>query len=223
MKQRQKRQLTLAAGFVLYFGALWYFWYTPVVYPLKIFVVLLHELSHATALLLTGGAVDSITLDPAQGGATWGRGGSRFITLSACYLGSLVFGGLLVLGAQSKRIRSDVLLGIVGGSVLILTAVYIRNGFGVAFGILFGLGVLLSSRHLGAIWSARVLTALGLTSVGYAIFDIKSDIIDRPEVHSDAFMLSQLTGIPTIFWGILWIGLGVAAATLLLRRAINNA
>ena len=80
MKQRQKRQLTLAAGFVLYFGALWYFWYTPVVYPLKIFVVLLHELSHATALLLTGGAVDSITLEDTDDPLVWYRGAYRALS-----------------------------------------------------------------------------------------------------------------------------------------------
>lgn len=222
MKPRTKKQIGLLAGFTLYFAALWYLWYTPFVYPLKIFVVLLHEVSHAIALLATGGAVDRITLDPQQGGATWGRGGIRFITLSAGYLGSLLLGGMLVLGAQARRIRSEWLLGFVGVVILVLTAVYIDGAFGVGFGVLFGLALLAGSQKLNAVWSARVLTALGLTSVGYAIFDIKSDILDRPGVQSDAFMLAELTGIPTVFWGILWIGLAIAAAAVLLRRALRN-
>ena len=38
-----------AIGFAAYFVALWLLWDTPVVYPLKIFVVLLHEVSHGIA------------------------------------------------------------------------------------------------------------------------------------------------------------------------------
>ncbi len=223
MRDRTKRQLALAAGFTAYFVALWYLWYTPVVYPLKIFVVLLHEVSHALALIATGGSVDRITLNPQQGGATWGYGGVRFITLSAGYLGSLVLGGMLVLGAQSKRIRAQWLLGFVGVTVLVLTALYLDGAFGVGFGVLFGLAMLGASQKLGDLWSGRILTALGLTSIGYAIFDIKSDILDRPEVRSDAAMLAELTGIPTLFWGVLWIGLAIAAAFFLLRRAVRNA
>ncbi len=45
-------------------AAIWVLWPTPVVYPLKIFVVMLHELSHAIAALATGGHVVRITLSP---------------------------------------------------------------------------------------------------------------------------------------------------------------
>ncbi len=45
MKPETKRRVRFIAGFGAYFLALWFLWNTPVVYPLKIFVVLLHELS----------------------------------------------------------------------------------------------------------------------------------------------------------------------------------
>ncbi|HKK91967.1 MAG TPA: M50 family metallopeptidase [Longimicrobiales bacterium] len=223
MTSRTRRQLSLALGFAAFFAALWYFWYTPVVYPLKIFVVLLHELSHAVALWVTGGAVESISLDPRQGGLTVGRGGSAFITLSAGYLGSLAFGALLVMGAGSKRIRSSALLAVVGGSVLVLTLLYIRGGFGIAYGLATGVVLLAGARYLSAIWAARLITGLGLTSVGYAILDIKSDIIDRPGLQSDAAMLAELTGVPTLFWGFLWIGIAIWAAIWLFRHTIRRA
>lgn len=223
MKPQTKRRLGFVAGFSAYFVAVWYLWYTPVIYPLKIFVVLLHETSHALALLATGGEVHRITLDPAQGGLTVGAGGSAFIALSSGYLGSLVLGSLLVLGAQSRRIASRVLLMIVGALVLLLTVVYVRNVFGLTFGLLFGSGLLWGGRRLAENWSTSLLMALGLTSVGYAILDIKSDIIDRPELQSDARMLAEMTGIPTVVWGVLWIGLALAAAVWLVRRAYRNA
>jgi len=223
MTTRSRRQLALVLGFALFFAALWYFWYTPAVYPLKIFVVLLHELSHAVALWVTGGTVESISLDPRQGGVTLGRGGIAFITLSAGYLGSLAFGALLVIGAQSAKIRSGALLAGIGASVLVLTALYIRGGFGIVYGALAGAALLLGAKYLPAIWAGRVVMALGLTSVGYAILDIKSDILDRPGLRSDAAMLAELTGIPTVAWGVLWIGIAIWAAFLLFRYTLRRA
>jgi hypothetical protein len=223
MESRTKRQLGLVLGFAVYFAALWYFWYTPVVYPLKIFVVLLHEMSHALAIWATGGQVESITLNPMQGGVTYGRGGIPLITLSAGYLGSLALGALLVVGAQTKRIPSRVLTGLVGGVVLALTILFIRNGFGIAFGLLFGAALVVGSRKLNVMWNQGMLVVLGLTSVLYAILDIKSDILDRPELRSDAAMLAEMTGVQTELWGFLWIGVACASAALLFRWVLKNA
>ena len=54
-------------------------WRTPVVYPLRIFVVFLHELSHGLAGMATGGNIVDISLDPREGGQALIRGGNRFI------------------------------------------------------------------------------------------------------------------------------------------------
>ncbi|UCC23836.1 MAG: M50 family metallopeptidase [Gemmatimonadales bacterium] len=223
MTSRTKKQLALVLGFAVYFAALWYLWYTPVIYPLKIFVVLLHETSHALALWVTGGQVESITLNPMQGGATYGRGGIPLVTLSAGYLGSLALGALLVVGAQTKRVSSRLLTGVVGGMVLALTLLFIRSGFGLVFGLLFGVALVLGSRKLNGVWNQGILVVLGMTSVLYAILDIKSDILDRPGLRSDAAMLAELTGVPTQLWGFLWIGVACAAAALLFRWVLRKA
>ncbi len=223
MTERTKRRAAMIAGFAVYFVALWYLWYTPVVYPLKIFVVLLHEVSHAVALVLTGGQVESITLNPMQGGVTYGRGGIPFVTLSAGYLGSLGFGALLVVGAQSRLVSSRFLLALVGGLVLALTLLFIRNGFGFGFGLLFGSALVFGARQLPLVWNRGILIVLGITSVLYAILGIKSDILDRPHLQSDAAMLAELTGVPTLVWGVVWITIAVVAATLLFRRTLERA
>jgi hypothetical protein len=68
-----------------------------------------------------------------------------------------------------------------------------------------------------------LLLVLGLTSSLYAILDIKSDILDRPELQSDAFMLAEYTGIPTAFWGFLWIAIALAVTVMLFRWAYRRA
>jgi hypothetical protein len=223
MKPVTRRRISFLAGFALYFGVLWYFWESPVVYPLKIFVVLLHEWSHAVALMATGGTLERIVLDPQQGGATFGAGGSAFLTLSAGYLGSLLWGALMVLGAQARRVRPQIVTGLVGGAVVVLTLLYVRSVFGVAFGLLFGSALVLGARWVPAIWNRRVLLTLGLTSCLYAILDIKSDVLERPELRSDARMLAEVTGVPTVVWGIAWIGIALFIAFLLFRRAYREA
>ena len=223
MKPVTRRRLSFLAGFGLYFGVLWYFWESPGVYPLKIFVVLLHEWSHAVALMATGGTLERIVLDPQQGGATFGVGGSAFLTLSAGYLGSLLWGSLMVLGAQAKRMRPQIITGIMGGAVVALTLLYIRSFFGIGFGLLFGTALVLGARYVPAIWNRRALLTLGLTSCLYAILDIKSDVLERPELRSDARMLAELTGVPTMAWGIAWIVVALFISFLLFRRAYRDA
>jgi hypothetical protein len=223
MTDAASRKLRFLAGFTVYFGALWLLWNTPVVYPLKIFVVLLHEVSHGIAAVATGGSIQKIVLDPYQGGATYTVGGNAFITLSAGYLGSLAWGALMVEAARARRIRPDLVVGLIGGLVVALTVLFVRSGFGIAFGVLFGLALAAVSRKLSVAVNRTLLLTLGMTSSLYAILDIKSDVLDRPQLESDAFMLSKITGIPTTVWGIAWIVIALAVTALLFRRAYRRA
>lgn len=211
-------------GFGLFFTGLWFLWDTPIVYPLKIFVVLLHELSHAMAVWATGGTVDQITLDPYQGGATYFTGGSAVLAMSAGYLGSLFWGALMFSAANEPRIRKDWVNGAIGTMVILLTIFFVRSGFGIAFGIFFGAAMITASRRIGEIWNKRLLLTLGLTSALYAILDIKDDVLDRPEIQSDAWMLAETTGIGNAtMWGALWIFIAIFVSTRLMMRAFEDA
>ena len=44
------------------------FWDSPVLWPLKVLVVMIHETGHAVASLLVGGSVDSISVSGNEGG-----------------------------------------------------------------------------------------------------------------------------------------------------------
>ena len=216
-------KLDFVLGYALFFVALWLLWDTPLVYPVKIFVVLLHEVSHAAVAVATGGTIERIELNPMQGGVCYCPGGNAFLTLSAGYLGSSVWGGLMFSAARAQRVKAEWVTGLIGLLVVALTLLYVRTWFGLGFGVLFGGAMLTVAKKANRTLNRTLLLALGMTSALYAILDIKSDIIDRPGAESDAHMLSEITGIPTVAWGALWIVAALGFSFWLLRQAYKEA
>lgn len=204
-----RRRLEFLAGFAAYFVALWLLWSTPVVYPLKLFVVLLHESSHGLTAILTGGEIRAITITADEGGLCRCPGGSPFLTLSAGYLGSLGWGAIILWGAVRGGRWTRLATAAVGAAVTLLVALFVRNLFGLLFGLAFGAGLLVAGWRLSVRTDRILLTVLGLTSCLYAILDIKSDVLDRPYLDSDAALLAELTGVPTLVWGVAWIGIAL--------------
>ncbi len=223
MQAVTRRRITFLAGFAAYFVALWLFWATPLVYPLKIFVVLLHEISHALAGIASGGDVERILLTMDEGGATQVRGGSPFLMLSAGYLGSLVWGILLLESARAPGRWLRRIVAAVGAFVMAIAVLFLRNAFGIAFSLAFGAALILAARRLSPRANAALLTVLGLTSALYAVLDIRSDILQRPHLESDAHMLYELTGIPTVVWGVAWSAGALLLSGWALRRAYLEA
>ncbi len=208
---------------------IWLFWNTWLIFPLKILVVFFHELSHALAALITGGAVDHVEIVAAQGGVCLTLGGNRFLILSAGYLGSLVWGGIiLLLAARTQWDRAATAL--LGALLLLAGLVWVRPvlSFGFVSSALTGVAIAASALFLSNAVNDILLKVIGLTSVAYAILDIKQDILDRPHIlESDAAQLGHYTGLPTLFWGVVWIVVAsLAAATLLVascRKRVSPA
>lgn len=195
-------------------------WRTPVVLPLKLLVVFLHEVSHALATLLTGGSVESLTLSPDQGGMVISRGGNRFVTLSAGYLGSLLIGvALFVIAVRTQLDRA--LLALLGALLLTVSLIYVRDLFALAFGIATGAAMLAAARYLPRDACDLVLRVIGLASMIYVPYDIFSDTIARAHLQSDAWMLAQEFGGPTLFWGGLWLVISLGAIALCLRFGLG--
>jgi hypothetical protein len=193
-------------------------WDTPVVYPLKIFVVFLHEISHGLAAVATGGSIERIELSASQGGVCWTRGGSRFVTASAGYLGSMLWGALLLVAAARTRL-DRALVALVGVFVAGVTLLYVRSLFGFVYGLGAGAVLVGVAAALPAHVSDTLLRVIGTVSCLYAPWDIASDILLRDVPCSDAHTIAALTGIPPVFWGTVWMlmasagGLGALAMT----------
>jgi hypothetical protein len=124
---------------------------------------------------------------------------------------------LFVILGFSRWLRPRWIIGAIGVFVVFATVSVVRSPFGFVFGLGFGAALLLSARYLSQRANRILLLGLGLTSTLYAILDIKSDILSRPHLRSDAAMLAEMTGIPTIAWGFLWIGVALLVSAWLLR------
>ena len=223
MQQRNKKRLLFLGTFALYFAALWFLWPTVWVYPLKMFVVLLHEASHALAALVSGGLVERIVLDPREGGAAYARGGSPFFMLSAGYLGSLIWGLVLLWAARTTPAKTRAVVNGLAIFILAIALAFIRGPFGFLFAATAGGLLFLAARKLPQAGLVVLLTVLGLTSALYAILDIRDDILRRPHLPSDAQMLSELTGVPTLWWGLVWGAFALLACAYVGRELYRRA
>ena len=201
--------------------AIFALWSTPLALPLKLMVVFFHELSHAVVAMLTGGEVVSLSVNLAQGGEVWTRGGSRFLTLSAGYLGSLAIGVALLLAALHGRIDRLVLGGL-GGVMLVMLALYVRDL--AAAGIIAGTSIAL----VAAAWALPtpacdlILRVIGLSSLIYVPYDIFDDTLRRASLRSDARMLAEEVGGTTMLWGVLWLAISLVVIAACLRHILGR-
>lgn len=197
------------------------FWSSIWVAPLKLMVVMCHELSHALMTWLTGGEVIRFDVALNQSGHVISRGGNRFLTLSAGYLGSFGFGLLFLYGAQ-RASRAQVFSAISALVLAMIVLLYVRSVQGIAITIaavaLFGW---MAARPRLAV-ASMILRLIGLTSLLYAPLDIWQDTIAGGRGQSDAAMLADLYGGTEWLWGGVWLLLTGVLVVLLLRRWMRS-
>ena len=198
------------------------FWDTLLIYPIKLFVVMLHEMSHGLMAIAYGGKIIEIYIDSNIGGycryqmapSFWGS----FMTSSAGYLGSLFWGSLiLLLAVKSER---DKYISLIIGIILLgLSYFVLQSGafFGTAMTVGLGVFMLIAYRFFGPLFHDLWLKFIGIISCSYVILDIKSDLIDNTNIGSDADAISELIGIPSIFIGITWMLIALLNLFLVLR------
>lgn len=143
--------------------------------PLKLLVVLVHEIWHGVAALLSGAVLDQIDVNLAESGETLVSGlhtTSGFVfSVSAGYIGTAMVGALLLArGLRGQWERTALAIF----AVLLLYMSYLfANPASIAFyaGIGWSLGLLLLA-VLGALPARLALLILGTVFVWYCFFDL---------------------------------------------------
>ena len=196
-------------------------WSTPLIFPLKTLVIFFHEGAHGLAAILTGGRIEEISVNPNHGGHAVTVGGNTFLIISAGYLGSLLIGMMLFWGALKTRL-DRVFMAILGGLLILLAVLYIREMFPFLFAVGVGAAFLATARYLRAEISDLALRVIGLSSMIYVPLDIFDDTIRRSGGRSDARILAEHFGGPTLFWGVIWLVFSLVAVFWALRRSIAH-
>ena len=202
-------------------AAVFAFWQTTALVPLKILIVFFHEASHAIASVLTGGEVLSLSISSDQSGAVISKGGSRFWTLTAGYLGSLLIGMALLVAATRTKLDRQI-MALCGIIMLIIAGFYVRDVFALGFTIGTGIAMIVAALTLGHKANDLILRVIGLTSMIYVPYDIFSDTIARSNLRSDARMLAEEFGGTAQLWGGLWIVISLIVIGFALRRILGR-
>lgn len=194
------------------------FWDSIPLVPLKLLVVTFHELGHAAVALATGGRVVEIVVNWEESGHTLSEGGWPLLILNGGYLGSLMT-GVFLLSLTRKEGRGRLLLGALGLGLWMVAALWIPIlSFGFGYALVFG-GLLLWLSRRAPVWFSEFGSrSIGIFSVLYALFDIRSDVFGSVVGASDAVMLAQRTGIPAVLWGGGWLLAGLSLLWLARRR-----
>lgn len=197
------------------------------VYPLRLFATAIHEGSHALAALLTGGHVLSIQVFANASGVTYASGTNRFIFTSAGYLGSTLFGCLLLVGAQHRRWHRPILLALAG--FFAMFTFYARSVMTMEI----GLGVL-AVLFIAWRWQFTdgiryfLFDFIAFTSCLYALDDLVALVaistgwaqaVGPSGGQTDATILAHLTGVGALVWAGLWGGISVLATAYAARAA----
>lgn len=200
--------------------AIFFLWSTPALYPLKLLIVFFHESSHALMTIATGGQVIELEIDRMQGGHVISAGGNRFVTLTAGYLGSLIWGVAIYLLAVGSKYDKAIMfcLGII---IMAVTTLFVRDLFAFGFSGLTGLFMILMGVKAPMQINDIILRVIGVTSMSYVPLDVYSDTIARSSLRSDAFMLAEEFGGTTVLWGTIWLLVSVVILIATLKISLK--
>lgn len=169
----------------------------------QMLVIAFHEFGHAITACCTGGKVESISLDPHEGGVTHMRGGISAITLPAGYLGSSLIGMLLTF--CGFNIVASKVASIVLGVCFLLVLWWGKKNWLTILTILLSVGLLVACWFIDHAEPLRFFVLfIGVMSSLYSVWDICDDLILRKVNSSDASQFAKRYGGSSQCWGVIW-------------------
>ncbi|MDZ4835355.1 MAG: M50 family metallopeptidase [Candidatus Melainabacteria bacterium] len=192
--------------------------------PLNQFATLVHEFGHAIVCVLTGGHVNGMTIvadGAGHGGLTMSQGGIQFFTIQAGYLGTAVFGSLLVYLSQFHKLSKGILIGI--GSIIgfasicfIAPTLFSASMVQAFFSLLWAVAMAAATIYAGLKLKDSNANLVVLFLAIYTAMDslraisiVLSAAMFGSTIWSDATVMEQMFVLPAVFWSFLWATLSV--------------
>ena len=184
-----------------------------ILYPIKLFVTFLHEFGHAFGAVITGGDVISLQVNSNGSGVTWSSGGSRAITIMGGYLGSAIFGNLLLYLGIRKPGATKITMIAIAIIMNICALIWFSSAFNLIFIIAFSIALFFVSKIEKI--SKYVLMFLG----GAAVLHIISDFNVGPSSDLEAY--EQVMGLTDTIWMYIWLGIVLVMTLLNVKKIIK--
>ncbi len=192
-------------------------WDSPIIYPIKIFVVLLHEVSHAIAAIVSGGSVEKIILDLDLAGSTITKGGNQILIAMSGYIGSLILGSLIFISANSKNL-SKWITTILAVLIFLIAVNLVQGGVQIFLSIVIALVFYFLPRYANEKIVKIFFLFIGLTSCFYIVADIKQDLLTTTLRETDTQILEYLTGIPALVIGFFLFFISILTVSILIKK-----
>jgi hypothetical protein len=187
-------------------------WARALLYPFRLFTTWVHECGHALMTVLVGGRVMSIYIAADGSGLTEsvipaGRVTAGLVASSG-YLGAAIVGCLLLAATRVEK-RAHVILVGLGACMLVTLVVWMRNLFGAAVVLAWGVTLIaLARRGVGNV-PRFLLGFLAIQVALNSVYDIRVLFqIDRGP--SDAATMARLFLLPSGVWAAGWMLVSVA-------------
>lgn len=212
-----------------------------IVYPLQLFATFIHEGGHVLATIITGNSVQSLTVSPDGSGEVYSMGSgwlSQLFISSAGYLGTTAFGAALLAWIRFGH-SSRTALYISSGIVAVLTMFFgilapiwnllanVTIGsmfFTLLSGAILAAGLFAVARYANAKWTNFALAFLAVQCLLNAVFSLIALFVisATTNAHSDAVNMAAATGIPSLIWVFIWMGISILMISIGLRVYAMN-
>ena len=187
-----------------------------ILYPVRLFVTLIHESGHAVCALLTGGEVQYLKIFANGEGVTWARTSPllSWVYISGGYLGTAAFGTVLLIANRVAGWKTT--LTIISLYVLTVTLLWAHNPvdnlFTLCTGVILAAIIFVASRKLNAQWAGFMVSFLAVQCCLNALSDIRIllYLTTQTTAENDAVFMSQQYPLPPTVWAMLWAVLSIA-------------
>lgn len=203
-------------------------------YPFMIFSTWVHEFcGHGMAAICLGGGITKIYIYKDGSGLAYswtdGQNWKRGMVASAGYVVTTLLGAFFLLFRRTRRGPTAGLL-VIGCTMLLSCALYVRNAFGVVSTLLIGISLLLAGWQMPERIILYLYCFLAATC-SFNALDSINDLMDMQpgeayvngqQSSTDAHTVADLWGLTYQIWALIWLIFGFVMSAIGLLLPFNG-
>lgn len=208
--------------------------------PVNQFVTMVHELGHTLVTIFTGGQATFTFVPDGQGhlGLTHSKGGIAFLSIQAGYIGTTLFGCLLIYLGQYPRFSKYILSGL-GVAMIACSILFILPGLlnpvnfiQVIGSLIWALGLggacIYLGKKLQPAWANLLVLFLAVQTALSSLallWGLVPHALGLAGSHfSDATLMAELIPFTLpVFWVLLWVSISILMLFLTLKHTYGAA